>query len=81
MQSPLENVQVNKRSNGGGSLMWVDVVAICGHQLSGLALVPTSITGGTSSTATEKGTLSVLRAPSSSWGEASSSLEASKPVF
>ena len=61
--------------------MWVDVGAICGHRLSGLALVPTGTTGGTSSTATEKGTLSVLGAPSSSWGEASSSLEAYTPVF
>ena len=29
MKALLDNVQVNKRANGGGSLMWADVVAIC----------------------------------------------------
>ena len=29
MQALLDNIQVNKRANGGGSLTWADVVAIC----------------------------------------------------
>ena len=29
MQALIDNVQVNKRVNGGGSLSWADVVAIC----------------------------------------------------
>ena len=29
MQALLDNVKVNKRVNGGGSLTWADVVVIC----------------------------------------------------
>ena len=29
MQSLLDNMRVNKRANGGGSVTWADVVAIC----------------------------------------------------
>ena len=28
MQSLLDNIRVNKRANGGGSLTWVDMVTI-----------------------------------------------------
>ena len=31
MQALLDNVQVNKRANGGGSLTWENVVAIYRH--------------------------------------------------
>ena len=29
MRALLDNVQVHKRANGGGSLTWADMVAIC----------------------------------------------------
>ena len=40
MQSLLDNVRVNKRFNGRGSVTRADVVAICRDQLSGVELVP-----------------------------------------
>ena len=43
MQSLLDNVQVNKRANGRGTLTWADVVAICRDQLFGVALMPIDI--------------------------------------
>ena len=45
MQSLPDNVRVNKRGNGVGSVTWADVVAICREQLSGVALVPSSTIG------------------------------------
>ena len=54
--SLLDNVQVNKRANGGGSLTWADVVAVCRDQLSGVAVVPTGMISGVS-TLIEKGVL------------------------
>ena len=71
---------MKKRANSGGSLTWVNVVAIHRGQSSEVPSVPTSTMGGASITETEKGILGVLGAPSISWGEASSSVEASTPA-
>ena len=71
---------MNKRANGGDSLRWADVLAICRDQLSGVLLVPTSTIGRASSILTEDDILGVLGAPSVSLGEASSSVQASAPV-
>ena len=72
----LNNVQVNRRSNGWGSLLLADMVAICRYQLSGVALVPTSTISGARRAETKKGILGVSREPIVSQGEASSSIEA-----
>ena len=54
MQSLLDNMRVNKRANGGGSVMLADVVAICRDQLSrGVALVLTCVMGSGNSTLSE----------------------------
>ena len=74
MRSLLGNVQMNKRANGGGSLTWTDVVAICRDHLSVVALVPTR-TISRISTVIEKDVLGVMEAPSISKGGGSSVVE------
>ena len=56
MQSLLENIKVNKRAIGGGSILCAGVVAICSDQLSELALVPLIAIGRVSSTLVENST-------------------------
>ena len=53
MQSLLDNMRVDKRANGGGSVMWVDMVAICRDQLSRVAIVLSSVIGSGNSTLSE----------------------------
>ena len=67
MQSLLDNGQVNKRANGGGSLTWADVVAICWDQLSGVALVPTGTISGVS-TVIETGIPGIVEVPNTNQG-------------
>ena len=57
MQSLLDNMRVNKRANGGGSVTWADVVAICRDQLSRVALMPSSVVGSGNSTLSKNSTL------------------------
>ena len=57
MQSLLDKVRVNTRANGGGSVTWADVVAICRDQLSRVALVPSSVIGSGNSILSENSTL------------------------
>ena len=38
MRLLLDNVQVNKRANGGGPVTWEDVVAICRDSLVGVSI-------------------------------------------
>ena len=80
MWSLLDNVQVNKRAIGGGTLMWADVVAICRDQLSGVALVPTGMISGVS-TVIEKGILSVIEVASINQGGPSSNVKVHAPVI
>ena len=67
MRALLDNVQVNIRANGGGSLTWADVVAICRDYLLGVALVPTGTISGVSK-AIEKDIPGVLGVASVNWG-------------
>ena len=46
-------MRVNKRTIGGGSDIWADVVAICRNQLSGVALMPSSVIASGNSTLSE----------------------------
>ena len=48
MRALLDNVQANKRANGGDSLTWADVVAIYRDKLLGVASVPTGTISGAS---------------------------------
>ena len=65
IQSLLDNVRVNKRANGGGNVIWADVVAICRDQFSGVALMPSSVIGSSNSTLTENRTLGSIGLASS----------------
>ena len=67
IQALLDNVQVNKRANGGGSLTWADIVAICRDYLLGVALVPTGTISGVSK-AILQDILGVLGVPSVNQG-------------
>ena len=49
-------MRVNKRASGGGSVKWVDVVAIFRDQLSGEVLVLYSVISSSNSTLTEDST-------------------------
>ena len=67
MPALLDIVQVNIRANGGGSLTWADVVAICRDYLLGVALVPTGTISGVCK-AIEKDIPSVVGVPSVNQG-------------
>ena len=56
MQSLLDNIRVNRRGSGRGSITLAYVVAIYRDQLSVVALVPSSAIGGGSSTLVENST-------------------------
>ena len=62
-------MRVNKIANGGDSVMWADVVAICRNQLSGVALVPSSVIGSGNSTLSENSTPGRIGLTSSAWVE------------
>ena len=81
MQSLLDNIQLNKRANGGGSLIWADMVATCRDQLSGVALVPIGTISWVSSTVIETGILGITEVPSVNKGGASSSAEVPVPTI
>ena len=46
MQSLLDSKRVENRANGGGSVIWADIVAICRDQLSEVALVSSNALNG-----------------------------------
>ena len=71
---------MNKRANGGGTLIWADVVAICRDQLSRVALVPTGTISGVSSTVIETSMQDVVEEPSVNKGGESSSIEIPAPA-
>ena len=70
---------MNKRFNGGVSLTWADVVAVCRDHLSGVALMPTGMIGGVS-TVIKKGVLGFMGVPSVKRGLLSSLVKVPAPT-